>query len=97
VCNHEAPSVEAASSRWAGTVHFVGVAWAGDEQMFQAFVDRYHLDFPQVSDAEGAVYARFGVPAQPALVVIDRRGAVHTMFGAVKESVLDDLLTAATA
>lgn len=96
-CNHEAPSVEAASQRWAGKVHFVGVAWYGDDASFQAFIDKHHLSFPQISDNPGLVFARFGVPSQPAMAVIDRSGKVQVSLGAVEDSALDAALTTAVA
>ena len=96
MCNKEAPSVEAASKRWAGTVQFIGVAWVGDDPAFQAFVDRHGLTFPQISDDEGTVFSRYGVPSQPALVIIDAQGEVQQLFGAVDGELLDELLTAAT-
>jgi hypothetical protein len=37
------------------------------------------------------------VPAQPALVVIDRAGKVNTMLGAVEPDALDAVLATATA
>ena len=46
-----------------------------------------------MSDDPGDVYARFGIPAQPALVIIDAAGAVQQLFGAVDEDELDGLLT----
>jgi peroxiredoxin len=95
-CNHEAPSVEAASERWAGKVRFVGVAWYGDESSFQGFITKHGLTFPQVSDDAGDVFARFGVPAQPALVVVSPDGKVQQLFGAVDEALLDDVLTRAS-
>lgn len=72
---------------------FVGVAWFGDDAAFQGFVDKHGLTFPQVSDDPGDVYARFGIPAQPALVIIDAAGEVQQLFGAVDEDKLDGLLT----
>jgi peroxiredoxin len=96
-CNHEAPSVEAAQQRWAGKVQFVGVAWYGDERSFQGFIDKHGLTFPQISDDAGEVFARFDVPYQPAMAVIDRHGVVHVSLGAVEESALDALLTEAVA
>ena len=96
MCNHEAPSVEAASQRWAGKVQFIGVAWFGDDSAFQGFVDKHGLTFPQISDDEGAVFSRYGVPSQPALVIIDAQGEVQQLFGAVDGELLDELLTAAT-
>jgi peroxiredoxin len=96
-CNHEAPSVEAASQRWAGKVQFVGVAWSGDGPSFQGFVDKYSLTFPQISDNPGDVFNRFGVPYQPAMAVIDSKGAVHVSLGAVEDDALDAALTTALA
>ena len=78
--------------RWAGKVTFVGVAWTGDDESFQGFIDKYSLTFPQVSDDDGVVFSRFGVPSQPALVIIDTSGEVQQLFGAVDDDLLDDLL-----
>lgn len=73
-------------------MQFVGVAWVGDDESFQGFVDKHGLTFPQVSDDPGEVYARFGIPQQPALVIIEADGGVQQLFGAVDEGLLDDLL-----
>ena len=96
-CNREAPSVEEASKRWAGKVQFVGVAWYGDDSSFTGFITKHGLTFPQVSDDAGDVFARFEVPAQPALVVISPSGEVQQLFGAVDDELLDDVLTRAGA
>jgi peroxiredoxin len=97
VCNREAPSVEAAQQRWADKVQFVGVAWTGDDESFQGFIDKYSLSFPQISDDAGDVFARFNVPAQPAMAIIDKTGKVQTALGAVEQSALDQALTAITS
>jgi peroxiredoxin len=83
--------------RWAGKVTFVGVAWTGNDDSFQGFIDKHGLTFPQVSDGDGIVYSRFGVPSQPALVIIDASGEVQQLFGAVDDALLDDILTDAIA
>lgn len=75
----------------------MGVAWFGDEAAFQGFIDEHGLTFPQLSDGAGDVYARFGIAAQPATVIIDADGDVHQLFGAVDEQVLDERLTEAQA
>ena len=95
MCNREAASVEAAAQKWAGKVDFVGVAWTGDEASFQGFIDKYALTFPQISDDPGAVFQRFEVPGQPAFVVVAPDGTATTQLGAVDETTLDELLTAA--
>jgi peroxiredoxin len=96
-CNHEAPSVEAAAQRWAGKVQFIGVAWYGDDSSFQGFIDKYGLTFPQISDNGGEVFARFDVPYQPAMAVIDKSGVVNVSLGAVEKDTLDAALAAAVA
>jgi peroxiredoxin len=93
ICNREAASVEAAAQRWAGQVDFVGVAWHGSDAEFAGFIDKHKLTFPQLSDDAGEIYARFEIPAQPALAVVDRDGAITTRLGAVDEGTLDDLLS----
>ena len=75
-------------------MQFIGVAWYGDDSSFQAFVDKYSLSFPQISDNSGDVYARFGVPYQPAIAIIDPSGEVRVSLGAVEEKELDAALTA---
>ena len=79
MCNREAASVEAASARWAGSIEFVGVAWTGDDEAFQGFIDKYSLTFPTISDDPGDVYLRFEVPAQPAFVIVaaDHMVSIH--------------------
>ncbi|MEP6659135.1 MAG: redoxin domain-containing protein [Acidimicrobiales bacterium] len=97
MCNAEAPSVEAAAQQWAGRVDFVGVAWTGDDVSFQGFIDRYSLSFPQISDDPGTVFARFGVTAQPALVVVKPNGDAQVLLGAVNDAKLQSVLAQAAA
>jgi peroxiredoxin len=90
VCNAEAASVE-----YKDQVNFVGVAWTGSDSDFQGFIDKYSLTFPQLSDDPGAVYERFGVAAQPAMVIVKTDGTTETIVGAVDESLLDQILSEA--
>lgn len=76
-------------------MQFVGVAWHGDDESFQAFVDKHGLTFPQISDDAGDVFARFDVPYQPAMAIIDAAGEVTVSLGAVDDSTLDAALAAA--
>ena len=97
MCNREAPSVEASQQKWAGQVEFVGVAWTGSGEEFQGFIDKHGLTFPQLSDDPGEIYARFGVPGQPAFAIIRPDGEVETLIGAADEAVLDGIITDALA
>jgi peroxiredoxin len=61
------------------------------------FIDEHGVTFPQISDDPGEIYARFEVPAQPALAIIERDGEVSTLFGAVDEETLDEVLSDTTS
>jgi thiol-disulfide isomerase/thioredoxin len=66
-CNAEAPGVSqvaAANPR----VAFVGVAAHSDVGAMQDFVSKYHLNFTDLNDADGSIWARYNVPWQPAYV-----------------------------
>jgi thiol-disulfide isomerase/thioredoxin len=66
-CNAEAPGVSqvaAANPR----VAFVGVVAHSDVGAMQDFVSKYHLNFTNLNDADGSIWARYNVPWQPAYV-----------------------------
>ncbi len=71
------------------------MAWIGTDDEFGVFIDEHGLTFPQISDDAGQIYARFDVPTQPALVVVDTAGTVETLFGAVDAAHLDEVLAKA--
>lgn len=71
----------------------MGVAWFGSDDSFQGFIHKHGLTFPQVSDDAGEIYARFEIPAQPALVIIDSAGSEQQLFGAVDSDLLDGLIS----
>ena len=64
---------------------------------FQGFIDKYSLSFPQISDDPGIVFARFGVPSQPALVVVKPNGDSQVLLGAVADTKLQTVLAQAAA
>jgi thiol-disulfide isomerase/thioredoxin len=47
-------------------VTFIGVAGRSDVGSMQAFVSKYNLNFTNLNDADGSLWARFNVPWQPA-------------------------------
>jgi thiol-disulfide isomerase/thioredoxin len=66
-CNAEAPGVSqvAASNP---KVTFVGIAGRSDLGQMQNFVSKYNINFTNLNDADGSLWARFNVPWQPAYV-----------------------------
>src|ERR1700736_5184016 len=66
-CNAEAPGlsqVAAANPK----VTFVGVAARSDVGAMQDFVSKYNLNFTNLNDTDGSIWARYNVPWQPAYV-----------------------------
>jgi thiol-disulfide isomerase/thioredoxin len=64
-CNAEAPGVSRVAAANPG-VTFVGVAAHSDVGAMQSFVSKYNLNFANLNDADGSIWARYGVPWQPA-------------------------------
>ncbi len=72
------------------------MAWTGDDDSFQDFIDRHGVTFPNISDGPGEVFNRFGISYQPALVIVGTDGSIETVAGAVDDSLLEQIITEAT-
>ena len=95
-CNAEAPSVSqvAASNP---EVTFVGVAARSDVAAMQNFVAKYDLDFTNLNDADGSIWAIFNVPWQPAFLFVKPDGTsnfVNNPTSAMSEQELADRVAA---
>jgi thiol-disulfide isomerase/thioredoxin len=91
-CNQEAPNVSQVAAA-NPTVTFVGVAARSDVGQMQAFVSRYNLNFTNLDDADGSIWARFHVPWQPAYVFLRPDGSstfVNNPTSAMSEQELSD-------
>ncbi len=76
----------------------VGMAGNGTTAAMRDFVARHGLDqVPHTVDADGSLWAGFGVRGQPAWVFIDRRGRTSTVFGEIPEADLRRRLDAIAA
>ena len=73
-CNAEAPSVSAVAAA-NPAVTFVGVSTRADVGAMQNFVSKYNLNFTNINDADGSIWAQFNVPWQPAYVFIRPDGS----------------------
>ena len=73
-CNQEAPSVAAVSAA-NPAVTFVGIATRADNSALQGFVSKYGLNFTNINDADGSIWAKFNVPWQPAYVFLRPDGS----------------------
>ena len=66
-CNAEAPGVSQVAAANPG-VTFIGVAAHSDVGAMQNFVSKYNLNFTNLNDTDGSIWARYNVPWQPAYV-----------------------------
>jgi peroxiredoxin len=71
----------------------VGVSWNGSEAEMAEFVARHDLTFPQLQDDDGAVFAHFDVPVQPAWAFVAADGTTEVHLGAYDDEALAEALT----
>jgi thiol-disulfide isomerase/thioredoxin len=72
-CNAEAPGLSQVVAANPG-VTFVGIAAHSDVGAMQNFVSKYGLNFTNLNDADGSIWARYNVPWQPAWVFYNSDG-----------------------
>ena len=95
-CNAEAPGVGQVSAS-NPKVTFVGIAGRGDVGSMQNFVSRYNLNFTNLNDADGSLWARYNVPWQPAYVFYRADGSstfINNPLGAMPQQELADHVAA---
>ena len=98
-CNAEAPSVSRVAAANPG-VAFVGVVAHSDVADIQEFVSKYGLNFPNLNDPDGAIWARYDVPWQPAYVFYRADGSssfVNNPTSAMPEEELSARVSALNA
>jgi thiol-disulfide isomerase/thioredoxin len=72
-CNQEAPNVSQVAAA-NPKVTFVGIAGRSDVGAMQGFVSKYNLNFTNLDDSDGTLWARFNVPWQPAYLFVKSDG-----------------------
>ena len=68
--------MSALAEKYAGKVNVVGVGGLDESAAIHAFGAKLNT-FPQIDDARGQVWTRFGVIVQSSYVVLDRDGRVR--------------------
>jgi peroxiredoxin len=70
-------------------VKFVGIGLLAKKEACQAFVQRYHLSFPNGYDGDAKVAKLYGFTYQPYWAVIDKDGQLLTAgYGPANEEAL---------
>ena len=95
-CNAEAPSISQVAAA-NPNVTFVGVAARSSAADMQSFVSKYNLNFTNLNDADGSIWARYNVPWQPAYVFYRPDGSstfVNNPTSAMPQQELSDRVAA---
>ncbi|ULL10222.1 hypothetical protein CKW46_12030 [Mycobacterium liflandii] len=98
-CNAEGPAASQVAAANPG-VTFVGIAAHSDVGAMQGFVSKYGLNFTNINDADGAIWARYNVPWQPAWVFYRADGSstfVNNPTSAMSQQELADRVAALTS
>ncbi len=89
VCRGEAPDVVAAAAALDGEVQLVGVAGRGEVPAMEDFVAETGTDdLTHVVDADGTIWADYGVLSQPSFAFIAPDGTVETVTATYDEQEL---------
>lgn len=91
VCRAEAPDLIEAAKAAGDKVEFVGVAGRGGVDEMKAFIDETGTStFVSVVDDDGAIWAEYGVTAQPAFAFVNQDGTVETYKGSLNAEEIAD-------
>jgi thiol-disulfide isomerase/thioredoxin len=95
-CNAEAPGVSQVAAA-NPKVTFVGIAGRSDVGEMQNFVSKYGLNFTNLNDSDGSLWARYNVPWQPAYVFYKADGSstfINNPVAAMPQQELADRVAA---
>ena len=79
-CQVEQPDLTKVAGDFAGRVGFVGISYHDTVAAGLAYQRRFKVPYPLANDASGKTWARWGVPYQPVVVLIDTKGRVAERF-----------------
>lgn len=80
-----------------GGPFFLGIDERDDPEAALAWIDRYDVGYPSLSDPSGYLAYRFGAPFLPATIVIDAGGRLRfRILGEIDRVTLDRLVREAS-
>jgi cytochrome c biogenesis protein CcmG/thiol:disulfide interchange protein DsbE len=93
-CRAQQPELDALAAAYAGRgVVFVGVDMRDDDAQGRAYVARFGVGYPSLSDPSSAIAGAWDVPAPPSTVVVDASGVVRSrVLGGVSRQSMGALL-----
>ena len=93
-CRQEQPALEAVFRQYqARGVRFAGVNYRDDPAAARAWIAKYTVSYPSLSDPSGATAHTLKYPALPDTYVVDPSGMIrYLVFGATDERELSGLI-----
>jgi thiol-disulfide isomerase/thioredoxin len=79
-CQAEQPDLTKVAGDFAGRVGFVGVSYRDTVAAGRAYQRRFKVPYPLANDASGRTWARWRVPYQPVVVLVDKHGRIAERF-----------------
>lgn len=74
ICRQESPAIAKVAATAAGKVRFLGVDTEDEQGPALKFISKYGITYQVVSDVNGVVAAKYGVPGLPVTVFISATG-----------------------
>lgn len=94
ICRAEQPDLSRVAGEFSGRVGFVGVSNHDTVAAGRTYQRRFKVPYPLANDASGRTWARWSVPYQPVVVLVDKQGRVAERFdGGTTAGTLADALT----
>ncbi len=79
-CQTEQPDLSRVAEQFAGRVGFVGVSNHDTVAAGRAYARRFAVPYPLAKDGSGKTWARWRVPYQPVVVLVDNQGRIAERF-----------------
>jgi peroxiredoxin len=79
-CQAEQPDLSKVAKEFAGRAGFVGVSNHDTVAAGRAYARRFDVPYPMANDASGKTWARWRVPYQPVIVLVDKQGRIAERF-----------------
>jgi peroxiredoxin len=80
ICQEEQPDLSQVARQFAGRVGFVGVSYHDTVAAGRDYQRRFGVSYPLANDASGRTWARWQVPYQPVVVLVDKQGRIAERF-----------------
>jgi peroxiredoxin len=80
ICQAEQPDLSKVAKQFAGRVGFVGISNHDTVAAGRAYARRFAVPYPLANDASGRTWARWRVPYQPVVVLVDSQGRIAERY-----------------